>query len=51
VIQGDFGQANAEIRAVISTVCDRLAEHELAPKYICTDGDPGYNELHNTFFA
>jgi hypothetical protein len=51
VIYGDSGQANAEIRAIISGVCDRLGEHRLELKYICTNGDPGYNELHTTFFA
>jgi hypothetical protein len=48
VIQGDPGQFNAEIRVIISTVCDRLAHHGLEPKYICADGNLGYGELQRS---
>jgi hypothetical protein len=45
VIQGDSGQVNGTIGAIISTVCNRLAQHGLESKYICADDDLGYEEL------
>jgi hypothetical protein len=41
VIQGDSEEADAEIRALISTICDCLAEQGLELKYICTDSESG----------
>jgi hypothetical protein len=49
VIRGDSEQASAEIQTLISALCDCLAEHRFEPKDMCTDGDPGNNELHKTF--
>jgi hypothetical protein len=35
---------------VIETVCDSLFRHGVNIKYVCADGDPGYNQRHSHFF-
>jgi hypothetical protein len=51
VITAESGQASEEVRAVVDEVCIRLRSRGLIVKYLCTDGDPGYNKYHTTFFA
>jgi hypothetical protein len=35
---------------VIETACDALSRHGVNLKYVCADGDPGYNQPHSRFF-
>jgi hypothetical protein len=49
-IKGDSGQATPEGQAIVSAVCERLERRGIVTKYVCTDGHPGYSELHHTFF-
>jgi hypothetical protein len=44
------GQATTEVQCVIEFTCDPLRHHHLVPKYICSDGNQGYNERHRLFF-
>jgi hypothetical protein len=44
------GQATEQVQAVIETVCDALSSHGVNIKYVCVDGDPGYNQPHSHFF-
>jgi hypothetical protein len=44
------GQATEPVQAVIEPVCDALSRHVVNIKYVCTDGDPGYNQRHSYFF-
>jgi hypothetical protein len=45
------GQANNEVQIAIDSICQSLTHHGIVPKYICTDGDAGYNGRHQEFFA
>jgi hypothetical protein len=47
VIQGDSGQANAEILAIISAVCNRLAEQGFEPNYRVSDVKCSTGESHD----
>jgi hypothetical protein len=51
VITARSGQATADIRAAVDEICTRLTNRGLVVKYLCTDGDPGYNEYHKAFLA
>jgi hypothetical protein len=44
------GQTTKQVQAVIETVCDALSRHGVNIKYVCADGDPGYNQRHSHFF-
>jgi hypothetical protein len=51
VITARSGNATAEVRKIVDDVCERLSNRGLIVKYLCTDGDAGYNEYHRQFFA
>jgi hypothetical protein len=51
VIQGKSRQANSEVRAMISAVCEDLTNRGIVLKYLCTDGDRGSYDPHKQFFA
>jgi hypothetical protein len=50
VMNAKSGQATAEVQKRIDTVCNNLAERGVNVKYVCSDGDPGYNTRHAIFF-
>jgi hypothetical protein len=50
VMPQSSGQATTEVQRVIEFTCDTLRHHHLVLKYICSDGDQGYNERHRLFF-
>jgi hypothetical protein len=49
VMNSPSGQATERVQAVIETVCDALSRHGVSIKYVCADGDPGYNQRHSHF--
>jgi hypothetical protein len=36
---------------VVGEVCTSLSDRGLIVNYLCTEGDPGYNEYHRRFFT
>jgi hypothetical protein len=51
VITAKSGNATKSVQKVVDEVCTRLANRGLIVKYLCTDGDAGYNDYHREFFA
>jgi hypothetical protein len=50
VMPQSSGKAATKVQRVIEFTCNALRHHHLVPKYICSDGDQGYNERHRLFF-
>jgi hypothetical protein len=50
VINTKSGQATEKVQKVLNCVCTNLAERGLPVRYVCSDGDPGYNTRHAEFF-
>jgi hypothetical protein len=51
VMTRQSGQAIAPVQDVVDFICTRLSQHGLFVKFICADGDAGYNARHKDFFA
>jgi phenylpyruvate tautomerase PptA (4-oxalocrotonate tautomerase family) len=50
-ISSTKGQSNAAVKAVIDQVCQAFTDRDLVVEYFCSDGDPGYHDSHEQFFA
>jgi hypothetical protein len=50
VIKAKSGSANETVQLGIDNVCWRLEERGFNVKYVCSDGDAGYNTRHAEFF-
>jgi hypothetical protein len=50
VINAPSGQATEKVQERLDMVCSNMAERGIRVKYVCSDGDPGYNTRHAHFF-
>jgi hypothetical protein len=50
VINAKSGQATETVQKAIDTVCMQLGQRGVNVKYVCSDGDAGYNTRHAAFF-
>jgi hypothetical protein len=50
VIPAKSGNATKDVQKVVDEVCERLTNRGLVVKYLCSDGDAGYNDYHRKFF-
>jgi hypothetical protein len=50
VIPAESGQARQEVQDCIDSVCDSVEERGLNCRFVCSDGDRGYNPRHAQFF-
>jgi hypothetical protein len=48
--QGKSGQAKDEVQKLLDRVCAALSARGLNVRYVCSDGDAGYNKRHHEFF-
>jgi hypothetical protein len=51
VLTANSGAATIDVRGVVDRVCASLTRWGLVVKYLCSDGDPGYDAYHRKFFA
>jgi hypothetical protein len=51
VVKAQHGQATDHVQSILNQVCSNLAEREVTVRYVCSDGDRGYNKRHGAFFA
>jgi hypothetical protein len=50
VLRNDSGQAKKNVHVIVNTICDALAARGVQVRYVCSAGDPGYNQRHHDFF-
>jgi hypothetical protein len=50
VLQGMLGRAAESVQGSLNHICEMLSERGLRVKYVCSDGDQGYNKRHKVFF-
>jgi hypothetical protein len=50
VHKGASGQAGKEVQTLLDFICDMLSQRGIQVRYVCSDGDAGYNKRHHEFF-
>jgi hypothetical protein len=50
VLREPSGQAGKGAQAMLDEICRALSQRNVVVRYVCSDGDPGYNKRHQEFF-